>query len=427
MKSIFHSTSLTRATLLRPLCFLFLSLGLFSPLSAKKGGNGGGPGGGGGGEDPPPAPLPVVYALTWLTDPSDGSGDQSSIFDIDANGVAVGNIRPGGSADDRYGIVSFPGSVPVNIDALAKLAGLISADSQITAIYRISDNLVIGGDLWSDDGTLHAFAAQLNDDGANTTIAWFKSFPRPVGATRALFEDMSENGSYVAIKLTIPDANGDSTYTAEVWDPQTDVITSIPVSLRYILGLSVNNSGLVAYTKSEGDTDRDTFLFDTPTETLTPIEVESRFGSWASDLGESGEVVGQSNTGRKTPTPARWTVANGWESVASGAGTGNLTSVNNAGQCIGKSRGKDDVATRDDVLFFYSDADGYHELNDLVVGDQADLDRWFAADNWFYAIYDNISDVDLSAGPSQYPYLSGTIIPSGGSYQGFILTPVPAP
>lgn len=422
MKSQARLTSPAHLRCLRPLAGLALSLCLAAPLLAKKGGGGGGPGGGT--EDPPADPLPVVYALTWLTDPSDGSGDQSSIFDIDANGVAVGSIRPGGSAGLRYGVVSFPGRAPLDVEAVARNAGAIPQDWRLTGVYRISDDLVIGGDVWAADGTLHAFAAQLTADG--TGLAWLKVFPRPAGATRALFEDMSENGSYVAIKLTIPDANGDSTYAAEVWDPQTDSVTSIPLSLEYIIQLSVNNSGLVAYSQHDGGTLRDTFLFDTLTQTSIPIETDSRFGSWASDLGESDEVVGQTNTGRKTPTPARWTAANGWESVAGGAGTGALTAVNNAGQCIGMSRGKDDVSTRDDVLFFYSDADGYHELNDLVVGDQADLDRWFAADNWFYAIYDNISDVEL-AGGANYPYLSGTIVPSGGEYQGFVLTPVPAP
>ena len=114
----------------------FLLLATLNPAFAKKGG-GGKPGGG----DPPPpdpepTPAPVSYVLTWFPEGADGS----TVYDIDANGVGVGNMAPGGIIEDRYGVVSFPDRPElIDLETLASGHPDYPAGWRLTTAFTISD------------------------------------------------------------------------------------------------------------------------------------------------------------------------------------------------------------------------------------------------------------------------------------------------
>ena len=79
------------------------------------------------------------------------------------------------------------------------------------------------------------------------------------------------------------------------------------------------------------------------------------------------------------------------------------------------------TAYDDDRLFYFSEQDGFHRLDDLVIssGQPDDLARWFTAGT-FNSGYHPLSDPTSNG----YGYLTGCLI-EGAVFQAFILTPVP--
>ena len=196
-----------------------------------------------GGEDPlDPTPAPVGYVLTWLP----GDGSSSTVYDVDSDGVAVGNVAPGGNFQDRYGIVSFPDrSQLINLEALT--SAHYPAEWRLTVAFTISDGLLISGDLYDPSGERHCFATQLEDNRSlsDPTVLWFRIFSASdVGSVPidgAVVYDASEQGDLTILTIDATPEGGWSS-RGNVWRPSAGDPSAVSVVGRPPLARSNNQA-----------------------------------------------------------------------------------------------------------------------------------------------------------------------------------------
>ena len=352
--------------------------------------------------------------MTWLTDPA--TIQDSRLWDIDPDGVAVGQVRADGVT--KEGIISFPGRPLTYLDDL--VGGQLPVGLELISGYILSDDLLVGGDLVAEDGTWYCYAAQLSDDGTTTSLDWFHIFQGPPGSTRMFLYDASENGDHFVLSVRYPGAGGEDINEIHRWSPRSvpqdsEVIATLDRTLNT---LSVNNAGQVCWSVV-GNYDRDTFIYDPALLfPLVAVDEEARFYSQGADIAEDGTVIGGYTTSRRgSLNAATWTGAAGWNTLPSTSGDGGRAwAVNNAHQMI--------VATFDvDRLFYYSEVDGFQRLDDLVIssGQPDDLARWFGNEFFntgFHPLSATVDDIG-------YGYITGALYVGGGARQAFILTPVP--
>ena len=258
------------------------------------------------------------YDLTWIEGPN--ASDDTRIYDVSSEGIAVGQLRPNGLRAGRYGYMYFPGRPLLNFDALAKTGQYIASDAQIITVYSISDGLLVGGDLIDGSGQWHTYAAQLSDDGTTTSIDWLKLFEGPAGTTRSYLEDASENGIFLA-ELTVSGTN-----EFHLWRPREDWSMLIPDGLFLS---NLNNDGFSASGRL------DSLVLDLISGGFITLEEDASVNTQPIDISDEGTVVGSlTELPDGVRTPARWDLA-GWRPLAAGAGEGTATSVNNAVQICG--------------------------------------------------------------------------------------------
>ncbi len=399
-----------------------LLLGSVNPAFAKPGGNGGGKPGG---EDPPPDPepdpAPVSYVLTWLPDNANGS----TVWDIDADGVAIGNLVPDGIFEDRFGVVSFPNRPElIDLEALASGHPDYPTGWRLTTAFTISDGLLISGDLYDPAGRegrgeRHCFAMQLVDKGPalDPGISWFRVFSASdVGGSPvagAVLYDASEHGD-LSILTHVENPDGSESGSPYVWRPADGAPSATSVVGPSGAHGAINNSRDLLW----GGRDPQVINADTGAKTL--LGNYNGGLTLAKDISDNGVVVGEGPGGKKrgqTLSQAVRYIDGGWEAIA-GAGTSSeAVKINSADQILGFSGSR---------LFLYSDgpAVGFRLIDDLldpVLNSVSDLTTWDSAaaletsNPWLYSI----SDPDASG----YGHICGrrTI---NGLDRGFILTPV---
>ena len=234
------------------------------------------------------------YTLTWLGSP-DGPSEvfDSKVFDVNADGVAVGQIKPLGLSSQRYGVVFAPDKAVQNLETLA--AAQLPAGWRLTAGVTISDDLVIGGDVLNSAGSYRTFAAKLVEDGDRFELERFKIFPEPPGTTRVFIEDASETG------LLLLEVNTVETY---LWRPAADWVMGFDLPFLS----NINNKGQTA--SGNFDTLRLELLKG---ESFIHLEEDPTLTTMAVDIGEDGSAVGSMQDDRDPdPVPARWTSDFGW-------------------------------------------------------------------------------------------------------------------
>ncbi|WP_193213239.1 hypothetical protein [Luteolibacter marinus] len=384
------------------------------PLHAKKGGNPGG-------EDPPPPPPaepPIHYEIRWLT-PAD-SPDDTRLWDVDPSGVAVGQVRPGGSAEDRYGVVSFPGRPLINLEELVRSGtheGDVLPDGwKLNAVTKISNSLLVGGDLIPSPGSDYncgCFAAQLVDDGISVSVAWFEIFPVPVGAVAVLLEDASESGDYFVAEVT----RSGSPDEIHCWSPRTtpEVTEMVTLLNGAVWSLSVNNAGQICWSE-DADQGQDSYIAE-PGGGITVVGLGTRFESfYAKDISDNGTVVGGFVKRRFSGQhPGIWTPGAGWEELASPTYSGSVWMINDALQTFGQV---------DSRYFTYSPAGGFLWMDDLLgsSGEADDLDRWTATggiSTWYMNSH-SISDANSTG----YGWIAGFKM-FEGVCRAFVMRPTP--
>lgn len=332
------------------------------------------------------------YELTWIEGPN--ANDDTRVYDVSPDGVAVGQLRPGGLSAGRYGTIFFPGRPLLNFEALAKDGQYAASDEQVITVYSICDGLLVGGDLIDSSGQWRTYAAQLKDDGTTTTIEWFKLFQGPAGTSRSYLQDASENGMFL-MELTV---NGVGEF--HLWRPRDNWSMLIPDGLFLT---NLNNDGYSASGRL------DSLVMDLVTGDFAMLEEDPSFDSRPIDISDEGTVVGSiTELPDGVRTPARWNL-DGWRPLAAGSGEGTATSVNNAVQICG-------YVTEPYRLFLFSDEIGFHWMNDLLVPGQ-DTERWDG--DWrFYEETLRISDPNESG----FGSIAGHRFTNTG-WRAFVLTP----
>ena len=412
IRQLFHYRSTHLGALLTAAAALLL-LGSLNPAFAKKGG--GGKPGGGDPPDPEPTPAPLSYVLTWFPEGAGGS----TVYDIDANGVAVGNMAPGGIIEDRYGVVSFPDR-PELIDLETLASGHLGypAGWRLTTAFTISDGLLISGDLFDPAGEWHCFAMQLVDNGPSMDldVSWFRMFSASdVGGfplTGAQVYDASEQGDLTILTYEAhPD--GSQSQRGYVWRPTAgDPSPTSVVGPTTAFGAINNRRDLLWGGLNP-------HIVNADTGELTLLGDYNRGFTGANDISESGVVVGKGPGGKRrgqTLYQAIRYIGGGWEAIA-GAGTSSEgVKINSADQILGFSGS---------AMFLFSDDPevGFRLIDDLLdpdINTTADLALWGSASpldtvDWLYSL----SDPDASG----FGHICGrrTI---NGLNRGFILTPV---
>jgi|GEM_PF-4484912 len=389
-----------------------LLVGAASPVLAKKGGKGGG--GNGGGEDPPPPrSAPIHYSLTWLSE----EPDSSILWDIDPDGVAVGQFRPFDSYADRYGIISFPGRTATDLGAIVA-AGNHAGDPlpagwALTSVYTISDGLLVSGDVVGIDGVTRCFAAQLSDDGSSTTVDWFRIHPAPANATQVYVQDASEDGDDFVLDVRSTGPGGENVREIHRWSPRDtpEVSTWVTTLSSTLVATSVNNAGQVCW--SVVNQSRDVFV-DDPVLGILDVDSDPKLSSNGMDIAESGAVVGGFTSSRRGGfSPGIWRLGTGWQELSgTSREKGFVAAVNSVEQVIG-------LEYETNRLFFHSNADGLHPIDELVIGTTEDLARW--TDTLYY-----LSSSMSAPDGTGYGKIAGhAVVAAGGNDHGFILTPVP--
>lgn len=384
---------------------LLATLSFTGAAFGKKGG-----GGKPGGEDPPPEPdpAPVSYLLSWIESP----GDATRLADIDSNGVAVGQVLPGGLGNNRYGIVSFPDREVINLHDLA--AAHIPGGWELTVAFTISDNLVISGDLRDPADGLHCFALQLVDNGPSVdpSILWLHTFSSSsVGSSTEFAEvrDASNNGDLAIV--TIGWADGlDRTF---VWTPAAGGPSLGSTLVGGFVGIAkaINSNRELLFGNSIVNV-------DTGATQAIPAEAGRGKEGMSSDFNDNGIVSGRVKETKGNPSVTAARVLNGsWESFGPSVkaidGGAYANHVNNAGDAIGKV-GAD--------LFLFSDQTGVgFRLIDELLDSSQDLNTWNSA-GLVSAYWLGLSE----PGNSGYGYVCGAR-PIDGLERAFILTPVAAP
>lgn len=335
--------------------------------SAAKGGKGNGGGGGGGGEDPPTA-SPPTFDISWIA----FEGVATRLFDLNRDGVAVGNLRslPESDYPAGDGWVRFSDGRFFYIEDLLTAAGFVLPPGlHVANGYEITADLVIGGELANSENARFTYALQLTDDGVNVPMVMScEIFPTPPGATSTDLIDMSENG---ILLVSTPGAELNSA----LWIPGQDPLQFAPRGGEFSPSLFTNPGGLMAVNELGEVLIRelsgnawDATIVDPWTLAYQVLDRPKKFSVSAADFNDAG-IVTAGMTGGAGPVSGRWNGAQ-WEQISPGNEWSGAGRINGAGEFFGWYAGGQD--------YLYSDSIGFRFIDDLIAPDQPvlDLDLW---------------------------------------------------
>jgi hypothetical protein len=162
---------------------------------------------------------------------------------------------------------------------------------------------------------------------------------------------------------------------------------------------------------------RDTYI-DDPNVGLIVVDDDPGFYGAGQDIANDSSVFGSFLSKRKgSLNPGIWTASSDWTRLSEIPTGDRFLAVNSAGQALG-------LADDNDRPFLYSAADGYLRIDDLVVGSQEDLDRWFLPAGGGFVLWSTahpLSEPDATG----YGHIAGYVTRSGDyDARAFILTPV---
>ena len=147
---------------------LLASLALAGPASAAKGGK---PGGKPGGDEDPP---PFYYVVNWIGDETEGNNrNYYRLNDVTSDGTVVGQFWPLRDYGERHAVVVFPDGEMVDIEALLLAEGVVVPGTRVTTAFGVTEDLLMGVDLWDPSGQFMTGALQLD---ASRGIASFAVF-----------------------------------------------------------------------------------------------------------------------------------------------------------------------------------------------------------------------------------------------------------
>lgn len=413
-------------------------IGAFSPVSAKKGGNKPG----GGGEDPPANPAPVEYQLTWIPGVNGGHMD---IYDCNTAGFAVG-----GFADETGTDVPFWTTADGVINPLDNWwtlpPGYEGWRVGATGMQINEANLVCGtiGDKQTYEHRL--FLANLFDPESLEVVG-------PVQKFSLRWEFMNEHGD-----VTWRSVVEGNTTTLHLYVRSLDKSFSLHTGERSYYPTGINDNLQISLVRrdrtgdqylSPGFAGSALLTFDVATETAFIEPLGDYAALWADPrtlpwggLNNAGDVFGCFETEVKrtrvhrrrvvsrvadttagiiaadsatwTELDARLPVGGTQVNPFSYAAAACPLDVNEFGQIVGGYQCQGRFSSGD--LWLLDSVDGLWDVDDLVVGDLAEVEAFRAASEFRFV---SLTESDPETG---YGIITGST-----SYYGpaFILTPVP--
>ena len=393
-----------RRTFLPSICAIFLMVLMASPLWAAKGGNGGGGGGKPPKDDPPSELPPIEYTLEILLI-LDESNPSSFVNAMNEAGEMVGRSGDRAALWTDEGVIDLNDLLPEGSDWVLWEADDINNVGQIVG-YGLRPDL-------SQD--LRPFRYTPGDP--------------------AIFEDLSTLGMSTAKGINdLGDVTGKLTdgggtirgyvYTGTPGDLDANELALIPMIENHhsTAPRAINNNGQVVgeMAVTGGNVEWWAFRYSPDAEPDQQIEllalnekgsVQPRSAAW--DINNQGWTVGESYLSSKAWERAfRFKDSSGIKDL--GAFSGKISqayAINESGEVVGKSF--NGAAYRG---FIYIDEFGMVNLDDLVVGDDADLGDWSAGNVYPRAINNSGVISGYFTGP-------GDAVPK----VPFVLTPQPLP
>ena len=380
-----------------------LGILLAAPLWAAKGGGGKPPK-----DDPPPEPPPFEYALQLL----EVVGGQTDVYGMNDAGEIVG--ESGNEAvlwiDSGQTLIRLNNLLPEGSDWLLFRAVDINNAGQIVG-YGFLPNIENARTFryTPGDGTEPPIVEDLSSIGIDPSGLSINN----LGDVTGNFVD-SEGAQRGVVYTGVP---------GQLDADQIEVIP-LPENGQSMSWMAINDLGqvtgrvtldtLVSYAfrytpASEGTAAQiELFTLYEPKKTFSP------FRSYGFDINISGQVAGVSNVKGDPYHAYRHSEITGGEDlgVLSGGDGSWADALNDDGDVVGWS--KSDVGSRG---FIYLDGFGMVNLDDLVVGDDADLAIWNA---------NSIDPVDINErAVNSWGQVTGTI--EAGPNVPFLLTPQPLP
>ena len=192
-------------------------------------------------------------------------------------------------------------------------------------------------------------------------------------------------------------------------------VISPPENWGHMEGYAINDAGQVTGIVYDPDNIKYAFRYTPPTEQsaaefITFALSERKSLYWRSvglDINNSGQVAGYSYKGTQDYRPSLYSDDTGIEDLT--GANGRAHAVNDVGDVTGYSSNRG---------FVYLDGLGTFNLDDMVVGDDADLAIWNAGTSIYPAAINDPLDVSTSGEISGYIW-NGANVP-------FLLTPQPS-
>lgn len=410
-------------------------LAAFSPVLAKKGGNKPG----GGGEDPPPNPAPVEYQLTWIPGINDG---QMHIYDCNTAGIAVGSYQDDTgtyrpfctTADGVITPLDDWWALPPGYEGW-RVGGRL-AEMQINEANEVCG--IIANDQIPER---QLFLANLSDPNSLVPVG-------PVHSGKPRYIYMNEHGD-IASRMAV--GNGG---TLQLYVRSLDKMFEYEQDLRGFTPTGINDNLQVSLVYSEftsGPTGplfhgSGLLSFDVATETgmfddlgIAETIFDPMTVPWGG-INNAGTVFGYFETrkprirlsggnmvSRTANTTAGFIAAGSatWTELDTRLPTGGTLvnqfrydaaacalGVNEFGQIVGGYQCGSRYFSEN--LWLLDPEDGLFDVNDLVVGDPAEVEAFRAANGFNFV---RITEIDPETG---YGIISGSASWSG---PGFILTP----
>lgn len=408
------------------------------PGLAGKGGSKGKPGGG---EDPPPPPVPVEYQLTWIKG--------ASIYDCNSAGIAVG-----GYTDETETNAPFCAAVDGVIRPLKdwwvlptgyESWRLLGNDMQIN-----ETNLGCGTISNEQTSENQLFLANLSEPDSLEVVG-------PVQKYSLRWVFMNEHGDVTWQSVVEGNITTLHLYVRSL-DKSFSLVTGErsyrPNGINDNLQLSLVNKDSTGDLYSKSSYAGSSLLtFDVATETADIEPLGDDAGSWADPrvlpccgLNNAGDVFGcfetevsrvryhrnrlvsrvaDTTAGFIAADSATWTEldarlpvggtqVNQFSYAAAACALDVNVNVNEAGQVVGGYQCSGRFSSED--LWLLDHVDGLFDVDDLVVGDPAEVETFRAADGFRFVRITEAIDPEIG-----YGIITGTF--SNDSGPGFILTP----